>query len=407
MGSLTAKEINAKTKGEPGRFADGDGLYFVVPKSGKPYWMLRYTSNKKRKEMTLGKLMDLSLAEARLEAAIKKKQLREGSDPLLLKRRSDQAKIFTVDDLFKDWHKGLVKRLKYPNIPERIYRKDIAPFIGDSKATSISPRDIREIITKVVNSGRPTVANDTLMYCKQLFNHGIKLDVVSSNPAAAFSVDDAGGMEKSKSRALSIDELKAVFKIFRENSDSFTRDNYLACALLVLLGVRKGELTEAPWSEFDLKKGVWSLPAERSKSGVGIDIPLPELAIEWFNELKIRACGADYVFPNRRASKRPYMGPDTLNRAITKLFGHEAGKKKQPPNLMGNTPHFTVHDLRRTCRTLLAKQGTPGHVAERCLNHKLKGVEGIYDQYDYLKERREALKLLSNKLIKLINSDYP
>ena len=96
------------------------------------------------------------------------------------------------------------------------------------------------------------------------------------------------------------------------------------------------------------------------------------------------------------------MGPDTLNRAITKLFGHEAGKKKQPPNLMGDMPHFTVHDLRRTCRTLLAKQGTPGHVAERCLNHKLKGVEGIYDQYDYLEERTTALLQLALSIDKLI-----
>ena len=97
------------------------------------------------------------------------------------------------------------------------------------------------------------------------------------------------------------------------------------------------------------------------------------------------------------------MGPDTLNRAITKLFGHEAGKKKQPPNLMGVVrPHFTVHDLRRTCRTLLAKQGTPGHVAERCLNHKLKGVEGIYDQYDYLEERKRYQGELAKSVYTLV-----
>ena len=60
--------------------------------------------------------------------------------------------------------------------------------------------------------------------------------------------------------------------------------------------------------------------------------------------------------------------------------------------------HFTVHDLRRTCRTLLAKQGTLGHVAERCLNHKLKGVEGIYNQHDYFEERKEAITILSEKI---------
>jgi len=92
------------------------------------------------------------------------------------------------------------------------------------------------------------------------------------------------------------------------------------------------------------------------------------------------------------------MGSDTLNRAISKLFGHEAGKKKQPPNLMGDTEHFAVHDLRRTCRTLLAQQGTSGYVAERCLNHKLKGVEGVYNKHDYFEERKEALNLLAKKV---------
>jgi len=161
------------------------------------------------------------------------------------------------------------------------------------------------------------------------------------------------------------------------------------------LGVRKSELAEAPWKEFNLDEKVWNLSKNRSKSGVGIAIPLPPIVMEWLYELKIRAYDSEYVFPSRRSSKNPHMGPDTLNRAITKLFGHEAGKKKQPPNLMGDMPHFTVHDLRRTCRTLLAKQGTPGHVAERCLNHKLKGVEGIYNQHDYFDERREALEKLS------------
>jgi integrase len=403
MGKLTFKEVTNLAKGKPGRFVDGDGLYFVVPKSGKPYWMLRYTSNKKRKEMTLAKFSDLSLADARLETALKMKQLRDGLDPLISKRRAEQAAIQTVDDLFEDWHLGNIKRLKYPSIPNRVYRKDIAPYIGGIKASNVVARDIREILKVIAESGRPTIANDALVYCKQLFNHGIKLDVIGANPASAFSVNDAGGVEKSKDRALTIDELKFTFQKFREYSDSFARDNYLACVLLVTLGVRKSELTEAPWAEFDIEGKVWSLSKERSKSGVGIDIPLPPVVIEWLNELKIRACGSDYVFPNRRTSKRPFMGPDTLNRAITKLFGHEAGKKKQPPNVMGDMPHFTVHDLRRTCRTLLARQGTPGYIAERCLNHKVKGIEGVYDLHDYFDERKEALTKLSEKLKTVIN----
>ncbi len=59
---------------------------------------------------------------------------------------------------------------------------------------------------------------------------------------------------------------------------------------------------------------------------------------------------------------------------------------------MGNIEYFTVHDLRRTCRSLLTSLSVPPLVAERCLNHKLKGVEAIYDKYDYFDERKEVLK---------------
>ncbi|BBN60629.1 tyrosine-type recombinase/integrase [Hydrogenovibrio marinus] len=404
MGVLTVKGIEAKVRAnKPGRFSDGNGLYLVIPKSGKPFWMLRYTSNKKRREMTLGKLIDFSLSEARLEAAKNMHQHRQGTDPLLIKKRAQEESIVTVDDLFEDWQKENLKRLKHPQIPKRIYTRDIQPHIGDARLDSIQARDVRKILQKINESGRPSIANDALGYCKQMFNHGIKLDVIGANPASAFTVTDAGGIEGSKDRALTIKELKFFFTVAKNNSTSFSRENYLACGLLVSLGVRKTELTEAKWSEFNLDNATWNLPKERSKSNSEITIPLSEVVVAWLNELKVRACESDYVFPSRRQSKKPYMGADTLNRAITKLFGHEAGKKKQPPNKMGDIKHFTVHDLRRTCRTLLAAQGTPGHVAERCLNHKLKGVEGIYDKYDYFKERKAALSKLSITISKLID----
>lgn len=405
MASLTSKIVSTKIKGEPGRFSDGGGLYLVVPKVGSAYWMLRFTSNKKRKEMTLGRVHDLSLADARTEAALKMKQHREGLDPLIAKQRAKYDSIYSVNDLFADWHEGNIKRLKHHHVPFRIYTKDIAPVIGHMRPDVVTGIDIRQILRNINDSNRPTIANDALLYCKQLFNHAVKLDLIAGNPASAFAVDDAGGIENSRDRALTTEELKFTFKKFREEADSFTRDNYLACALLVLLGTRKGELTEAKWSEFDLDKQVWYLPSERSKSGVPIDIPLPDLSIEWLNELKIRAFDSAYVFPNRRASKTPHMGKDTLNRAISKLFGREPGRAVQPENKMGDFVHFTVHDLRRTCRSLLASLGVPGHVAERCLNHKLKGVEGIYNRHDYFDERRVALNQLAQKLTPIIQAD--
>lgn len=83
------------------------------------------------------------------------------------------------------------------------------------------------------------------MYCKQLFRHGIKLNLLTNNPAEAFTFNDAGGLEKSRSSALDIDEIKTVFEAFNEPSNQFSRENTLTAARLITLGIRKGELIAA------------------------------------------------------------------------------------------------------------------------------------------------------------------
>lgn len=381
------KKIKSLLKqAKTGRHAVGNGLYFRISAEGSGFWAVRYSINGRRRELNVGKYPVVGLAQANLKAAEVKLVVKEGNDPLAEKNRPNQPTFLTVNQLAEDWLQDCRKRLKHPKIPERLYKRDIAPFVGELKPDQVTARDIRSIIQTIAASDRPTIANDALLYCKQIFRHGIKLDLIMHNPADAFSVSDAGGAEQSRTRALSLEELKMLLQTLRNESDQFCRENYLATILLVSLGVRKSELIEARWSEFDFKKQLWNLPESRSKMGAAITIPLSEVTCKWLEELRIRAYGSDYVFPNRRASKTPHMGPDTLNAAFAKLF-----REQKIP-----CAHFTVHDLRRTCRSLLAAQGTPGHVAERCLNHKLKGVEGIYDRYDYLDERRIALNKLSS-----------
>lgn len=408
MAKLSATQVASLAKREPKKHTDGGGLYFCVRKSGTPYWMLRYSVHGKRHEATIGQYPAMSLANARLKAEVMKKGLREGRDPLVEKRKQEIPEIRTVHDLFQDWHTtDLSRRLQHPNIPLRIYNKEIDPVIGNYPLNEVSPREIRKIIKRVVDSGRPTIANDTLMYLKQLFRHGLKLDLCDSNPAMPFTATDAGGLESSRERALTSNEIQYAFNVFKQHINSFGRDNYLACCLFLVLGVRKSELCEALWEEFDLKEAVWDLPKHRSKTGAPISIPLPTQAVEWLKTLQSAAYGSPYVFPARRASKRPHMGPDTLNRAISKQFGREAGRKKQPPNNMGELEHFTVHDLRRTFRSLAAAEGVPSHVAERCLNHKLKGVENIYDRYDYFEERRIAHQKVADKVSASVQKPSP
>lgn len=393
---------------EAGRWSIGDGLYFRISASGSPSWQIRYSLHGKRRWFSLEQSYPyLSISDAKLENYKFQQRVKKGEDPSTERIEEKNQPIKSVNDLFQDlYDTNLVIRLKHPEIPKRIYKNDIAPEIGKMPLGQINPRDVRAILHKISSSGRPSIANDALMLCKQLFRHGVKLNVMNFNPAEAFSLADAGGAEKSRTRALTFKEVETTFRVLRENRTQFTRENYLACALLLLLGVRKGELIAAKWQEFDFENQVWQLPKERSKTGVGIKIPLAKFHIVLLEELKVRACGSDYLFPARKQGKRrAYISDDTLNHALAKMFGMKVDSNKKPyPNLLGKAgvEHFTVHDLRRTCRSLLSEIGIPSHIAERCLNHKIKGVEGIYDRYDYFDERKEALESLSLKVSDLL-----
>ena len=150
------------------------------------------------------------------------------------------------------------------------------------------------------------------------------------------------------------------------------------------------------------------MPEERTKKdSPGINIPIPEQIMPFLNELKVRSCDSEYLFPSRRASKRRgYISDDTLNHALDKLFGVPTSIQKknkiEPHNFMeaAGIKHFTIHDLRRTCRTRLSELKISSNVAEKCLNHKIKGVEGVYDQWGYYEERKEALTMLAERIEK-------
>ena len=207
-------------KGEPGYTGVGNGLRFRISNEGTGFWVFRYKANGKRRQITLGKYPELTLAKAIVEAAKHQIEVKQGVDPLAEKKRPESAKIQTVNDLAADWLKNDIgKRLKHPHIPRRVFEKDLAPYFGELSLNRISPLDIRHAIEAITASGRPTVANDALGYCKQLFRHGIRLDLMKTNPADAFTVHHAGGVEKSRSRALTIGELTTVFKVFRDNAE--------------------------------------------------------------------------------------------------------------------------------------------------------------------------------------------
>lgn len=380
-------------EGKPARHRIVTGLYFRVISPMSAVWTLRYTHKNQRKEHTIAKYgvppLGIKSTEAQERAILLKSELKKGLDPLIEKKRPKRLEFDIVDQLAEDWLLVKKKRLKNPQIPERVYRKDISPYIGKMEVEKVEPRDIAQIIRTINDDGRPSISNDALSYLNQLFNHAIKMGLIQYNPASAFDIQDAGGEEKPRQRVLSIEEIKAIFQAMKVHKDIFVRENYLACCLLILLGIRKSELLCAKWHEFDVEKKLWHIPKERTKNSIPISIPIPLQIWDIFSELKIRASDSEFVFPRRRSSKRfGHISPDTLNAALHKLLSQGDV----------DVAHFTVHDLRRTFRTLLSGCNILPHIAERCLNHKLSKIEGTYDTHDYLEQRREAYETLNAKI---------
>lgn len=380
---------------------DGDGLILSWRKEGtSPIWKLRYRFAGKQRVMHLGSYRDLSLAEARQTAKELRAKVALGYDVAgekqerkaeALAKIEAERTVMTVSKLADEYFERMILgKWKHPNIVRSRIEKDIKPNIGKLPLANVEPRHIDDMLQSIVKRGAPTMANDVLRWIRRMFDYAIKRQMLRYNPAAAFDSSDAGGNEIARDRALSRDELVQFFKAMRQ-ARGFSVENELTVKLLLLLAVRKGELIAARWEEFNLDADVpvWRLPRERTKTGQAINIPLPDIAVEWLRQLHRLACNSEWVLPARKMQSRmlPHICESTIGVAM--------GKIKH------GLPHFTTHDFRRTARTHLAALGVDSQVAERCLNHKLKGVEGVYNRHDYFDERKSALDAWASLLTQL------
>ena len=372
----------------------GDGLTFVATAAGaqlgKASWILRYRYGGRHKEKVIGRYPDISLKDARDLARHDRAQLQQGVDVAASKRR-EKLKAVDMHDvagLATIWYeRDIVPKYKYPLVVERVIRRHIKPVIGRLPVEEVRPVHIDDVITRIVNAGAPTVANDALRYLFRMFHFAVKRKWIDSNPAYGFELSDAGGTEMPRGRWLTREELSALSKAMRD-TPNFGRQNELSVWLLLALCVRKMELLSARWTEFDLEKRVWKLQPSRTKMNSAIDIPLAPAVAAWLEELRVHSSGSDHLFPARRLihlkngqprkNRFQHVSPDTLNVALRRLK-------------LDGVEHFTVHDMRRTARTHMAALGVDRFVAERALNHKVRDVEGVYNRYDYFEERKDAL----------------
>jgi integrase len=406
MSALTDIQIKQWIKAKaPVAKADGGGLTFTLSASGRASWVLRYRIAGKGKEKTLGQYPDTSLAEARRLASEDRAKIQQGVDVAAMKQRAkrETASSWTVRQLGDDYLKKAEGRLEESTLDgqRQRLRDYIYPVIGSVAAQDIRPSDL-VVIAERASKKSLHVARLVLGVQKAIFAHGLGRHVLESDPASQIKTSALlGPRPVARTRVMLTEgELKAVLPILQKMGVQ----NALMAKILLGTAVRLGELVGARWENVDFDKKTWFIPpsdikGKKGKARNGEDVrgfivPLSDPVIQWFSDLKELAFNSGYVLPIRSRKKAvgdAHMEAVTLNAAFNKFWKTYLSDRCQ---------RFTPHDLRSTARSHLGRLGVDLLIAERCLNHSLGGLVAIYDQHDYLIERRDAMRLLSEFLVR-------
>jgi integrase len=194
----------------------------------------------------------------------------------------------------------------------------------------------------------------------------------------AFTVPIVPGMARGKTvrrdRVLNDTEIKAVYP--RLGEDTFGS----IVRVLFLSLQRREEVARMKRTDLDLSEGVWTIPEDSYKTGIVQKVPLTAEVLAIIQAQPMFA-GCEYVFTTN--GETPFQG-----------FSKNKAELDKASGITG----WVLHDIRRTGRTLLAGAGISRDVAERVLGHVMPGVEGTYNRYGYMPEKRAALEMLATKL---------
>jgi integrase len=364
------------------KLADGGGLYIQVSGTNK-YWRLNYRFGGKQKTLALGVYPQVSLKEARAKREAAKKLLEQNIDPSQKKqqeRRETRTKLqsVTFEGVANEWmSKNKVKWV--PDYATRIQNwlnNDICLWIGSLPIDEIKAVDVLAVLRKAESRGTITTAHKLRSIIGQVFRYGVATARISSDP----SRDLRGALTPKvvKHRA-TITDTKRIGELLRA-IQGFEGTFVVRAALLLTpyLFVRPGELRQAGWSEIDLEKAEWRIPAEKMKMRCIHIVPLCKQAVAILTDLKKLTGSGRYVFPSIRTAARP-MSNNTVNATLRRL-GYEKSE-------------ICAHGFRGMASTILHEQGWPSDVIERQLAHQEGNeVKRSYNHARHLQERTTMMQ---------------
>ncbi|CAM7855248.1 Integrase/recombinase, includes phage integrase [Escherichia coli] len=378
---LNARQVDAaKPREKAYKLADGAGLYLEVVPSGSRYWRMKYRFNGKEKRMAFGVYPAVSLAQARALRDEAKKKLAEGIDPSFAKKEEKLVRDVQLNNTFQavalEWHGTKVSRWSegYASDIIEAFNKDIFPYIGQQPVNEIKPLVLLNVLRRIESRGATEKAKKVRQRCSEVFRYAIVTGRAEYNPAADLT-SAMSGHESKHYPFLTVEELPDFFKALAGYTGSPLV--VLAARLLILTGVRTGELRGAFWSEFDLEKAVWEIPAERMKMKRPHLVPLSTQALEIVQQLKVMSGQYPLVFPGRN-DPRKTMSEASINQVFKRI---------------GYTGRVTGHGFRHTMSTILHEEGFNTAWIETQLAHVDKNaIRGTYNHALYLEGRREMMQ---------------
>jgi len=375
---------------------DAHGLALFVASNGTKSWHFRFSWHGKQPRISLGKYPDISLKDARELRDEARKLVAKGIDPRLQRRHDQRTAGAKTENTFESvarrWHAFKVPRLTDGRKGSaaqsaRYLEKDLIPALGKLPIAEIKRADVLATIRKVEARGSLHVAEKVRTWLNQIFRFAIAEGLLEINPAADLDIVAAVQPPVKHNPALvGDDELKAFVKALSAFSGSvFTKR---AIRLLLLTGVRTGEMRHCSPDQFDLEAELWTVPADgvkqlRSRAKVNGEaipaylVPLSRQAVEEVREMLKLTGKARYLFQNRNDPTK-VMSENTVNSAL-KRMGYE-GK-------------LTGHGIRGTISTALNEKGYSSDWIEAQLSHVGSDkVRRSYNHAKYVEQRRGMMQ---------------
>jgi integrase len=356
------------------------GLYVVVqPGTQAKSYAVRYRFGGRSRKLTLGAGLDL--AAARKLAADALYQVSQGRDPGSLKQaQKDAAKAAAADTLAavaEEYFKREGSKRRNAAAQQSILTRLVLPTLGKRPIGEIRRKDIMRLLDRIADENGAAQSDATLALIRVIMNWFALRDEDFRSPIVK-GMRRHKPSEHARSRILTDDELCAIWRIADADPGPFGA--YIK--FLLLTAARRNEAAHMRRSE--IVGTDWTLPASRNKTKVDLVRPLSAAALALIARAP-RIHTSDFVFS---VDGRRFGG---------------LSRRKIPFDKASGVTGWTLHDLRRTARSLMSRVGVPSHHAERCLGHVVGGVEGVYDRHDYRPEMLIAYEKLATLIQQIVN----